>query len=267
MKTVQTLGVCGDMVRIHDPDRFLLSLLMPPALRPPLWALFAFNFEVAKTREVVTDTTIGLIRLTWWREKIADIYASRDIQGHDVLSALADTIRAYHLPQELFDQIIYAREFDLEDIPPENLGGLINYADFTTTPLTALACAITGDVVDTKIMRDVSIAYALSGLLSAIPFHAQHHRCYMPQDFLLKQGISPQQVYDGKARLQPVVKTIREAGIAMIPNVPKQAHFLRGMRAIARINLAHIKAAQDTPFSARFNAPITFKALRVLLTR
>ena len=53
-----TLSYCGEMVRKHDPDRFLLSLFMKPDRREALWALYAFNHEIARTREVVTETKI-----------------------------------------------------------------------------------------------------------------------------------------------------------------------------------------------------------------
>ena len=42
------------LVRRQDPDRFLTSLFAPAERREDLLALYAFNIEVAKTREVVT---------------------------------------------------------------------------------------------------------------------------------------------------------------------------------------------------------------------
>ena len=58
MKRLSTLQ---NLVQRHDPDRYLLSLFAPARHRAALWALYAFNHEIAKTREVVTETTMGLI--------------------------------------------------------------------------------------------------------------------------------------------------------------------------------------------------------------
>ena len=54
-----TISYCGETVRKHDPDRFLLSMFAPPESREALWALYAFNHEIAKTREVVTETQVA----------------------------------------------------------------------------------------------------------------------------------------------------------------------------------------------------------------
>ena len=80
-----SLTYCGNLVRQQDPDRFLLSLFVPAKVRPALWALYAFNYEIAKTREVVSETATGLIRLTWWREAIDEIYQGRPVRQHQVV--------------------------------------------------------------------------------------------------------------------------------------------------------------------------------------
>src|SRR5579871_3364824 len=64
------MSYCEDTVRRYDRDRYRLALSQRPDRRPALFALFAFNHEIAKTREVVSDPTLGLIRLQWWRDAI-----------------------------------------------------------------------------------------------------------------------------------------------------------------------------------------------------
>ena len=126
-----TLTYCGNIVRQQDSDRYLLSLFAPAKHRHALWALFAFNCEIAKTREVVSETTIGLIRLQWWRDAIAEIYEGKPVRQHEVVQPLAQAIKNYHLPRDLFDTLIYAREFDLEDVIPSNIAGLRTYCEKT----------------------------------------------------------------------------------------------------------------------------------------
>ena len=69
----EKLPYTGTLAQQHDPDRFFLTLLQPAPVRPALWALLAFNYEVAKTREVVSDPTLGFMRLQWWREALEKI--------------------------------------------------------------------------------------------------------------------------------------------------------------------------------------------------
>src|SRR3546814_9275649 len=77
--------------------------------------LYAFNYEVAKTAEVVSEPMIGQIRLQWWRESLAGIYEGRARQ-HEVVQPLARAVTARALPRALLETIIDAREFDLDQI-------------------------------------------------------------------------------------------------------------------------------------------------------
>lgn len=87
MSRTQDLSYCGRQVRRYDHDRFLTSLFAPAARREGLLALYAFNVEIAKTAEVVSEAMLGQIRLQWWREAIEALYAGAPPE-HEV--ALAD---------------------------------------------------------------------------------------------------------------------------------------------------------------------------------
>ncbi len=181
----QPLTYCGALVRQQDRDRFFLSLAVEPERRAALWALFAFNIEIAKTREVVTETQLGLIRLQWWRDNIAALYDGKEPFGNPILIELAAAILMYDLPQVDFDALLYAREFDLEGVTPPDLKGLENYADFTTTPLNRLALKIIGQAADEKTLRDISTGYALTGIMRAAPYHAARGMMLIPPDVSL----------------------------------------------------------------------------------
>ena len=73
------------LVRQHDRDRFLTTLFAPDDRREDLLALYAFNHEVAKTREVVSEPTLGRIRLQWWRDNLEAIYAGQPPRRHGVV--------------------------------------------------------------------------------------------------------------------------------------------------------------------------------------
>jgi len=61
------------IVRDHDRDRYLSTFFAPDDRRPHLLALYAFNAEVVKVRDSVSEPTLGLIRLQWWRDTITSI--------------------------------------------------------------------------------------------------------------------------------------------------------------------------------------------------
>lgn len=259
------LSFSGTLVREHDPDRFYLSLLTPGAgvLAPAMWPLLAFNYEISRTREVVTDTTIGLIRLQWWRDALDQIYQGGAVPKNDVVQELAETIDKYQLPKDHFDALIYAREFDLEDVLPASLEGLVNYADFTHTPLLKLCLMIGGEQED---CRDIAVAYVLVGLLRSLLFHARQLRCYLPADLVEQGGVNLKSLYDLKpdAALPAVVKII--ADLAQKHLAEKRPHhkLLRGMRAATELYLGRIKACQYDPYHPSWLRPPAFKELRVV---
>ena len=61
---------CDQLLREHDLDRWLACLFAPWAKRRYLHALYAFNLEVARVREIVSDPMPGEIRDQWWREAL-----------------------------------------------------------------------------------------------------------------------------------------------------------------------------------------------------
>ncbi len=60
---------------INDRDRFQTALFAPARHREALFALYAFNYEIARVRETITEPMLGQIRLQWWREVIAAAFA------------------------------------------------------------------------------------------------------------------------------------------------------------------------------------------------
>ncbi len=194
---LETTNYCEKFVREHDPDRYVISLTYPAKIRAVLWPLFAFNHEIAKTREVVSETQLGLIRLQWWRDGIGEVYDGKQVREHPVLLALETVIKEYDLPQECFNKLIYAREFDLEDVPPASIEGLINYADFTHTPLLRLVLKILGTDVDVNNIKKTAVFYSLIGLIRSLPVHLRQQRCYLPADRMEHHGVTQWNLFNG----------------------------------------------------------------------
>ena len=154
---------CRQLVKDYDYDRYLISLCAPKAVQKYIWALLAFNYEISKTREIVTETQLGLIRLQWWREEIDKIYTGQAFKDNQILPALAEAIKEKELSKDSLETLLYAREFDLEDVAPENLEGLVSYADFTNTPLLRLMAQICGHDIDEEVFKASWMCIWLNG--------------------------------------------------------------------------------------------------------
>lgn len=107
------MNAVEEIVRAHDRDRYLSSFFVPDDKRPPVLSLYAFNAEILRVRDVVSDPTIGMIRLQWWRDTIEAIYAGGGAAGHPAAEGLALAIAAGGLPKQALLDLVDAHEFDL----------------------------------------------------------------------------------------------------------------------------------------------------------
>src|SRR5260370_501456 len=107
---------CEALVSAADKDRFLAALFAPAEHRGALYALYAFNSEIARVRESIREPLAGEIRLQWWNDAIAG-RAAGDAQSNPVAAALLAAVARYRLPTELLTSLIAARRFDLYNDP------------------------------------------------------------------------------------------------------------------------------------------------------
>lgn len=175
------------MLRRHDRDRYQTVLFASADRRDALFALFAFNYEIARVREAVTQPMLGRIRLQWWREVIEAAYAGATTRQHIVALPLTAAIRQHRLSRDHFDRLIDTRERDLDDDPPADMTALGDYAEGTSAALQLLVLEVLGigDAASRAAASEIGIAYALAGILRAMPFHAATGRRLVPAAFAL----------------------------------------------------------------------------------
>jgi NADH dehydrogenase [ubiquinone] 1 alpha subcomplex assembly factor 6 len=180
------LSPVAALVQRCDRDRFQTVLFAPVARREALFALYAFNCEIARVRERVTQPTLGHMRLEWWREAVAAAFDGGPVRRHVVVEPLTVAIRDHRPTRAHFDRLINARESDLDDEPPASLEALEDYAEGTSARLVYLALEILGarDPPATAAGFHVGIAYALAGLLRAMPHLARTGRRFIPTDII-----------------------------------------------------------------------------------
>lgn len=196
----ESLRTCLDEVRRLDHDRFLSLLFAPSGKRPALVALYAFNAEIARIREAVSEPMLGQIRLQWWRDTV-EALAQGEARGHEAAVALAETRSMAPFPPEALIALIDARERDLDEIPFDDMASLEAYAEGTSSGLMSLAAfALAGREAEaaSPAIRPAGIAYALTGLLRALPLHASQGKLFLPLDLLRAHAIDPHRIFAGE---------------------------------------------------------------------
>jgi phytoene synthase len=240
---------CENLLRAGDKDRWLASLFAPADRRPYLHALYAFNLEVARVRELAREPMAGEIRLQWWREAIAGTRAG-EAAANPVAAALLETIGRCGLEEKIFADLLEARAFDLYDGPMPNLEAFTGYCRRTASGLIELAARILDDgrVPLGEIAAPAGIAYATAGLLRVFALHASRGQLYLPADVLARHGVSTSDIFAGRT-----TEALRAA--------------LAEMRAFARASFNDFAARRATLPPARLPAFLPIALVPAYLAR
>lgn len=184
-------ALCLSMLRETDRDRYLACLLSPEDKRGALAALYAFNAEIARVRDVVREPLPGEIRLQWWRD-LLEGGAVGDTGGNPLAAGLIETIERYHLPRQTLVAMTEARIFDLYDDAMPDRNALEGYSGETASALIQLAGLILSPETATRsadAAGHAGVAQSIAGLLMLLPIHNRRRQIYVPLDILSATGL------------------------------------------------------------------------------
>ncbi|XP_035862380.1 NADH dehydrogenase (ubiquinone) complex I, assembly factor 6 isoform X2 [Sander lucioperca] len=177
---------CLDLVRSRDYDGFVSSLLLPEEARRSSLALRAFNVELAQVKDSVSQKTIGLMRMQFWKTAIEEIY--RDEPPNQPVSAeLWRAVRKHYLTKRWLLRIITEREKDLDDRAYRNLQELEKYAENTQSSLIYLLLECLGlkNVHADHAASHIGKAQGIVTCLRATPYHSSRRKVYLPMDICM----------------------------------------------------------------------------------
>ncbi len=200
-------------VRAADPDRYFSALFAPAPRRPFLFALYAFHAEVGRIAETVREPMLGAIRLEWWRET-CEAASKGMARNHDVARGLTELFAQCPVGLADFEALIAARAFDSSADRHADFAALEAYVDSTSGAVMRLAARILiGDPTPRldQTLRQAALAYGLTGLLRALPFHNGRHKLYLPLDLLSALHVTPEDFFhleQGEPRRTAAVRQV-----------------------------------------------------------
>lgn len=199
---------CFELVRAGDKDRYVASLFAPEDKRKYLLALYAFNIEVSRIPELVTDVAIGEIRYQWWLDTIDGIYHG-EVSPHPVAQSLAAAIEAGDLPKHALQNLVKAKIFELYADPMPSLFDLEGYLGETSSALIQMVSLVLGReqaLESAEAAGLAGVAYGMAGIMRSLPQHRARRKCYVPAD-LLKQR---------EAKVADVIANENEAAVGIV---------------------------------------------------
>jgi phytoene synthase len=190
---------CAEQVRSHDFERYASTLFVNPDKRRALLALYAFNAEISRVREQVSQPLPGEIRLQWWTDMLAGS-GHGGVEGNPVAAELLLAIRTYGLPVEPLSRLIDEHQFDLYNDPMPSMAALEGYVGDTSSALYALGVRIMGQTSEASdhLARHAGFAQGFARVIAALPVDAARRQLFVPLQLLESHGSGMEEVFAGK---------------------------------------------------------------------
>ncbi|XP_027259296.1 NADH dehydrogenase (ubiquinone) complex I, assembly factor 6 isoform X1 [Cricetulus griseus] len=182
---------CLELLRKRDYESYLCSLLFPAGCRNSVSALRAFNVELAQVKDSVSEKTIGLMRMQFWKKAVEDMYC--DNPPHQpVAIELWKAVKRHNLTKRWLLRIIDEREKNLDDKAYHSIQELENYAENTQSSLLYLTLEVLGvkDLHADHAASHIGKAQGIVTCLRATPYHGSRRKVFLPMDVCVQHGVS-----------------------------------------------------------------------------
>jgi len=256
--SMEQAAYCASLVRTHDFARYASSLFVPAVERRGLLALYAFNVEISRVRDTVSQALPGEIRLQWWRDMLEGA-GHGGVEGNPVAAELLRAISQWELPVEPLSRLIDEHAFDLYNDPMPTLAALEGYANDTSAALFALAAGIMGPPSEATdhLARHAGLAEGFTQVIAALPRDAARRQLFLPLQFLEANGSGQEEVFAGRqtpkmrAALDELIGEARrhlQTALDLLADVPRSIRPAFLPLALLRHELARMSRADTDPF-------------------
>jgi phytoene synthase len=249
------------LVRAHDFSRYASTLFVPSPHRRALLAVYAFNVEVSRVHEQVSQPLPGEMRLQWWTDTLGGV-GHGGVEGNPVAAELLLAIQTWRLPVERLLRLIDEHQFDLYNDPMPTMAALEGYFNDTSSMLFSLAAMIAGHSSDEieHLTRHAGLAQGIARVMASLPLDASRRRLFVPLQVLESHGCRIEEVFAGRetprlrAALDQLLGEAREhlkTALALLPTVPPEVRPVFLPLAQVRRDLERMSRADTDPFIPR----------------
>jgi phytoene synthase len=268
----EAAGFCAELVRSHDFVRYASTLFMPATRRRVLLALYAFNVEISRVHEQVSQPLPGEMRLQWWTDMLAGA-GHGGVEGNPVAAELLLAIRDWRLPVERLSRLIDEHQFDLYNDPMPTMAALEGYINDTSSALFSLAAGVAGcqSPEIEHLARHAGLAQGIVQVIAALPLDASRRQLFVPLQLLESHGSGMEEVFAGKqtpklrAALDQLMAEARahlKTAFALLQDAPVEVRPMFLPLALVARDLKRMSRADADPFVSR--VPSRLRTLWIL---
>ncbi|MDU8926655.1 squalene/phytoene synthase family protein [Alisedimentitalea sp. MJ-SS2] len=176
---IDDFTACAQIVERGDPARFRAVMAAPPGVRERLFALYAFNVEIARAPYVTSEPGIAEIRLQWWIDALGEIAQGGAVHKHEVVVPLALSITSSQALD--LQAVVEARFHDVYNDPFADGVALCRYLEATSGTVLEVAAGMLGQG-DAAPARAAGFAQGLANWLRAVPALKAHGKSPLPDE-------------------------------------------------------------------------------------
>ncbi len=257
----EAASFCAELVRSHDFARYASTLFVPAPRRRGLLALYAFNVEVSRVHEQVSQPLPGEMRLQWWTDTLAGA-GHGGVEGNPVAAELLLAIRTWRLPVERLSRLIEEHQFDLYNDPMPTMAALEGYINDTASALFSMAAQIAGQSSEEieHLARHAGLAQGMAQVMMSLSLNASRRQLFVPQQLLQSNGCGIEDVFACKETPKLRVALDQVLGeaqghlrtaLALLATVAPEVRSVFLPLAQVRADLARMSRADNDPFQPR----------------
>jgi phytoene synthase len=184
---------CRRINAAHGRTFYLATLLLPPAKRPAVHALYGF----ARHADDIVDSLDPALT-TAQRDRELEIWATRFLAGagdDPVLPAVHDTIARYSIPLQHFEDFLVSMRMDLTTSEYATWDDLVDYTHGSAAViglqmLRVLETEVGMTDAAAPYARDLGVAFQLTNFIRDVGEDLRRDRVYLPKDELAAFGVT-----------------------------------------------------------------------------
>ena len=240
---------CKRLNSLHGKTYYLATLLLPPAKRPFVHALYGFaryaDEIVDDLASVLTEEEKAIALKRWGDGVLADIKSgnSKDHIG----SALVDTVKRFNIPITYFEAFLHSMRMDLTITEYHSYEDLYEYVYGSAAVIGLQMVAIMGTTSTASITEvnvaaeKLGIAFQLANFIRDVGEDLDRGRVYLPVSELQAHGVTRNMLEERV--LTPEIRDALKEQIERVRRLQKEAN--AAIKLLSIESRACIEAASE----------------------
>jgi squalene synthase HpnC len=181
---------CRRLARTHYENFSVATWFLPQRLRQHFFNVYAYCRISDDLGDEVGDPTASLLLLDQWQSELEACYEGSP--RHPVFVALAETVRAFNIPQHEFSDLLRAFRQDQTVTRFPTFEDLLGYCLYSANPVGHLVLYLCGyrDAERQKLSDFTCTALQLANFWQDVSVDHEKGRIYLPLEDLHRYGVT-----------------------------------------------------------------------------